>query len=143
MRKNRAIAIGAIVQAIATALYVATVPELGQHVVLLGFVGGTCAAVLADLPRGVWVEGAAGAVAGGCLFLLGFLAWGGYQAAIVGGRLGGRMFGVYISTVVTHAVMLLVPFAIEGLIAGALVGWIQRSTPVEAGRKLLRNVTRR
>lgn len=143
MKQHRAIAIGAIVQAIATALYVAAVPELGQHVVLLGFVGGTCAAVLAGLSRGAWVEGAAGAVAGGCLFLLGLLAWGGYQAAMVGGRLGGRMFGVYISTVVTQAVMLLTPFAIEGLLAGALVGWIRRSAPIVAGMELIRTVTRR
>lgn len=143
MRKSRAIAVGAVVQAIATAIYVAAVPELGQHVVLLGVVGGVSAAVLADLSRGVWVEGAAAAVAGGCLFLLGFLVWGGYQAALVGGRLGARMFGVYISTVVTEAIMLLTPFAIEGLIMGVLVGWVQRSAPIEAGRRLLRNVTRR
>lgn len=126
MRTRGAVAVGAVVQVGATVAYFSAVPEVTKYVVLLGFVGGFCAAALTDLPDGLWLEGAAAAVAGGCLFLLGFFLWGSYQSAMVGGQLGRHMIGVYISTVITYGIMLLTPFALEGLIAGALVGWGKR-----------------
>lgn len=143
MKSQHAIAVGAVVQAVAIAVYVAIVPAIGQPIVLFGLVGGVCGAVLTGLQKGLWAEGAAAAVAGGCLFLLGFLTWGGFQAVTVGGRVGARLFGVYIGTVVTQAIMLLTPFAIEGLLMGVVVGWLRRSAPVETGSEILRNVTRR
>lgn len=143
MRTSPAIAVGAVVQAVAIALYMLADPELGDHFVLLGFVGGLCGALLVDLSRGVWVEGAGAAVAGCCLYLLGLIAWGGYQAVTIGGRLGEYLFAVSLSTAITHALMLLTPFAIEGLIAGALVGWLKRSNTLDTGRDRLRNVIRR
>lgn len=134
---RRAVAIGAAVQVAVMAAYYAAVPALDAAVVPLGFAGGLVGAALAPQDRGLWVEGAGAAVLGCCLFLVGYVAWGGVQATQLEPVFGRRLVGVYLGLAVTQAIMLLPAYAVEGLLAGVLVGWLRRrgrpsvSTPGE------------
>jgi hypothetical protein len=73
------------------------------------------------------VEGTGGACVGLLVFLVGFVGWGGIQAANLEGVVAGRVFGVVVSTAITYAIMLLPVYAIEGVIAGLVVGKLRRT----------------
>lgn len=124
---RRAVVGGAVVQIAVLLAYFAAVPEVGPPVVLTGFAGGFAGAVIAPQRRGLWVEGAGAATLGLGLFLVGFVGWGGYQASHFEGIVAGRVLGVYISTAITYAIMLLPAFAVAGLLTGVVVGWVRRT----------------
>jgi len=124
---RRATAGGAAVQLVALVAYFAAVPEVGRWVVPLGFVGGVAGSVIAPQDHGLWVEGTGGACVGLLVFLVGFVGWGGIQAANLEGVVAGRVFGVFVSTAITYAIMLLPAYAIEGVIAGLVVGKLRRT----------------
>jgi hypothetical protein len=126
-RTRRAVTVGAAVQIVVLLAYFAAVPEVDRYVVLAGLVGGLAGSVIAPHQRGLWVEGAGAATLGLAVFLLGFVGWGGYQATHFEGIVAGRVLGVYISTAVTYAIMLLPAFAVDGLLMGVVVGWLRRS----------------
>ena len=123
---RRAVAVGGAVQVAVMAAYYATVPALDAYVVPLGFAGGLVGAALAPQERGLWVEGAGAAVLGCGLFLLGYVAWGGVQATQLEPVFARRLVGVYVGLAVTQSIMLLPAYAVDGLLAGVLIGWLRR-----------------
>jgi hypothetical protein len=123
---RRAVAVGAAVQIVVMAAYYAAVPELDASVVPLGVAGGVVGAAAAPQSRGLWVEGAGASVLGCCLFLVGYVAWGGLQAIQLEPVYGRRLVGVYLGLAITQSLMLLPAYAVDGLLAGVAVGWFRR-----------------
>lgn len=124
---RRAIVVGALLQVLAMAAYYALVPELDWRVVPLGFVGGLAGAVLGTTRHGLWVEGTGAAVLGCCVFLVGYVGWGGVQALGLEGIYAWRLVGVYIALAITQSIMLVPAYAVAGVVSGIVVGWLRRS----------------
>lgn len=133
---RRAIALGAVIQVVALTAYYAVIPELNWYVVPLGFVGGIVGAALAKTRHGLWVEGTGAAVLGCCVFLVGYVGWGGVQALGLEGIYAWRLVGVYIALAITQSIMLVPAYAVAGVLSGVAVGWLKRSgRSVPIGRK--------
>lgn len=133
---RRAIVLGALLQVLAMAAYYAVVPELDWRVVPLGFVGGIAGAALGNTRHGLWVEGTGAAVLGCCVFLVGYVGWGGVQALGLEGIYAWRLVGVYIALAITQSIMLVPAYAVAGVLSGVVVGWLKRSRQsVPIGRK--------
>lgn len=75
------------------------------------------------------MEGAGGVCVGLLVFLVGFVGWGGIQAANFDGVVAGRVFGVFVSTAITYSITLLPAYAVAGVIAGVIVGKLRRTSP--------------
>lgn len=119
---RRPVVYGALVQAAAMVAFVGLGSEMRPAVFVVGMVGPAVAAAL-TAPDAGWVDAPLAGVAGGCLYLLAFLAY----AVVVSARLefvaATWVFVGYLATAVTQAIMLLPAFVFFGLFVGGGIGY--------------------
>ncbi|MEF8779140.1 MAG: hypothetical protein V5A46_00505 [Haloferacaceae archaeon] len=115
---------GGLLQAAVLGGFVAAGFEMQPRIFAVGMVGPALAALL-TAPDAGWVDAPLSGVFGGCLYLLGVLAYGAYVASGYEYVLATWVFGEYISLALTQAVMLLPAFVFFGLIVGGVVGWLK------------------
>lgn len=113
---------GALLQAAAMIGFVAFGSEMSPVVFVVGMIGPVLAALL-TAPDAGWVDAPLAGLAGGCLYLLAFLLYGVRVAIDYPYVEATWVFGSFVSTALSQAIMLLPAFVFFGVLVGGAVGF--------------------
>lgn len=118
--------VGGLVQAVVMIVFTTLGDGMRPAVFAVGMIGPVVAAALTE-PDAGWVDAPLAGLFGGCGYLLAILVYGAFVATGYEYVTATWVFGSYVTTTLSQAIMLLPAFVFFGLFVGAVVGGLKAS----------------